>query len=79
MLRQQNLLMYQKAEREINISGLTYISDFISVQEQDLLLSQIDQQSWLTDLKRRVQHYGYKYDYKARTVGNDAYLGPLPD
>src|SRR5690606_22327192 len=42
-------------------------------------LSQIDQQTWLTDLKRRVQHYGYRYDYKARTVGNDAYLGPLPD
>ncbi len=71
--------MDQETEPEINISGLTYIPDFISAHEQDLLLSQIDQQLWLTDLKRRVQHYGYKYDYKARTVGNDAYLGPLPD
>ncbi|PZP54809.1 MAG: alpha-ketoglutarate-dependent dioxygenase AlkB [Micavibrio aeruginosavorus] len=71
--------MDQKEAPEINISGLTYIPDFISAQEQDLLLSQIDQQLWLTDLKRRVQHYGYKYDYKARTVGNDAYLGLLPD
>lgn len=79
MLRQQSLLMDQKTEPEIDISGLTYIPDFISAQEQDLLLSQIDQQSWLTDLKRRVQHYGYKYDYKARAVGNDAYLGALPD
>ncbi len=79
MLRQQSLLMDQKTEPEIDISGLTYIPDFISAQEQDFLLAQIDQQSWLTDLKRRVQHYGYKYDYKARTVGNDAYLGPLPD
>lgn len=79
MFKQQSLLMDQEAEPEINISGLIYIPDFISVQEQDFLLSQIDQQTWLTDLKRRVQHYGYKYDYKARTVGNDAYLGPLPD
>lgn len=78
MLRQQSLLMDQKTEPEINVSGLIYIPDFISVQEQDFLLSQIDQQSWLTDLKRRVQHYGYKYDYKARTVSNDAYLGSLP-
>ncbi|MCK6417541.1 MAG: alpha-ketoglutarate-dependent dioxygenase AlkB [Alphaproteobacteria bacterium] len=70
--------MDQKTEPEINVSGLIYIPDFISVQEQDFLLSQIDQQSWLTDLKRRVQHYGYKYDYKARTVSNDAYLGSLP-
>lgn len=71
--------MDQKAEPEIDISGLTYIPDFISAREQDFLLAQIDQQSWLTDLKRRVQHYGYKYDYKARAVGNDDYLGPLPD
>lgn len=78
MFRQQSLLVDQKTKPEINISGLTYIPDFISAEEQDFLLSQIDQQPWLTDLKRRVQHYGYKYDYKARTVGNDAYLGSLP-
>ena len=78
MFEQQSLLMDQKEEPEINISGLTYIPDFISAQEQYLLLSQIDQQSWLTDLKRRVQHHGYKYDYKARTVDHNAYLGSLP-
>jgi alkylated DNA repair dioxygenase AlkB len=76
---QLNLLNTGNSEPEIYISGLTYIPDFISAQEQDFLLSQIDQQPWLTDLKRRVQHYGYKYDYKARTAGNDAYLGSLPD
>lgn len=75
---QLNLLKIEKTEPEINISGLTYIPDFISAQEQDSLLSQIDQQPWLTSLKRRVQHYGYKYDYKARAVGNDSYLGSLP-
>lgn len=79
MFGQQSFLMDKKAEPEINISGLTYIPDFISAQEQDFLLSQIDHQPWLTDLKRRVQHYGYKYDYKARMVDNNAYLGPLPD
>lgn len=66
-------------QEDMDIPGLAYIPDFISTQEQDFLLAQIDQQAWLTNLKRRVQHYGYKYDYKARTVGNDAHLGPLPD
>ena len=79
MFKQQSLWGDQQVEPEINISGLTYISDFISAQDQDSLSSKIDQQPWLTDLKRRVQHYGYKYDYKARAVGEDAYLGPLPD
>lgn len=76
---QLNLLKLEEGVPGINIPGLTYIPDFISAQEQDFLLSQIDQQPWLTDLKRRVQHYGYKYDYKARSVDHNAYLGSLPD
>jgi alkylated DNA repair dioxygenase AlkB len=33
---------------------------------------------WLADLKRRVQHYGYRYDYKSRKVDPSMYLGALP-
>lgn len=40
---QLNLLKSEEFEPEINISGLTYIPDFISAQEEDFLLSQIDQ------------------------------------
>lgn len=75
-----NSLFGVKEEAAPDIPGLIYISDFIADAEHGFLLSQIDQQPWLTtDLKRRVQHYGYKYDYIARAVNNDAYLGPLPD
>ena len=77
MLQQPHL--FEQRRPEINIPGLTYIPNFIDAADQDRLLSNIDQQPWLADLKRRVQHFGYKYDYKARTVNNDAYLGPLPD
>lgn len=78
-MTQLSLLGQEEDLADLSIQGLTYIPDFISAEEQDFLLAQIDQQPWLTDLKRRVQHYGYKYDYKARSVGNDAHLGPLPD
>lgn len=78
-MTQLNFLIAEEEASEIDISGLNYVPDFITPAENDFLLSQIDQQPWLTDLKRRVQHYGYKYDYKARTFSNDAYLGPLPD
>lgn len=61
-----------------DIGGLHYISNFISEEEHDSLLAAIDAQSWLNDLKRRVQHYGYKYDYKARNIFPDSYLGELP-
>nr|WP_317057829.1 alpha-ketoglutarate-dependent dioxygenase AlkB [Roseovarius sp. W115]MDV2928832.1 alpha-ketoglutarate-dependent dioxygenase AlkB [Roseovarius sp. W115] len=30
-------------------------------------------------MKRRVQHYGYRYDYKARQARREDFLGPLPD
>jgi len=43
------------------------------------LLNAIDNSEWLGDLKRRVQHYGFRYDYKARRLTNESYLGPLPD
>jgi alkylated DNA repair dioxygenase AlkB len=58
--------------------GLRYISEYISKSEEEFLVSAIFSNSWLSDLKRRVQHYGWKYDYKARTVLPSMYLGPLP-
>ncbi|MCD7060679.1 alpha-ketoglutarate-dependent dioxygenase AlkB [Pelagibacterium xiamenense] len=56
-----------------------YLPDYIGKQHEASLLRLIDDQPWLTDLKRRVQHYGFRYDYKSRRVTHDAYLGPLPD
>lgn len=62
-----------------NISGLTYHPNYINSAEHDALLRLIDAQIWMTDLKRRVQHYGYRYDYRARMVTPSMYLGVLPD
>ena len=60
------------------IPGLYYVPDYINEIEHDQLLAQIDEQPWLDDLKRRVQHYGFKYDYKARRVARDMRIGKLP-
>ena len=73
-------MLFEIEEETIpNIPGLTYIPDFITQDEESALINNIDEQPWLNDLKRRVQHYGYKYDYKARAVTDDAYLGTLPE
>jgi alkylated DNA repair dioxygenase AlkB len=61
------------------ISGLSLLADFIMDAEELELLSVIDQQPWLADLQRRVQHYGYRYDYTARQVTANLYLGVLPE
>jgi alkylated DNA repair dioxygenase AlkB len=59
--------------------GAAYMSEFISPAEEHELVALLDAGEWSTELKRRVQHFGYRYDYKARLVTEDAYLGRLPD
>jgi alkylated DNA repair dioxygenase AlkB len=61
------------------IPGLTYIANYLNADTQNQLLNIIDQQEWSTKLKRRVQHYGYRYDYKKGSLASSSYLGLLPD
>jgi alkylated DNA repair dioxygenase AlkB len=63
---------------EINIPGLAYISSYISSAYEEKLIKLIDIQQWNLDLKCRTQHYGYKYDYRARSVDASYYLGEMP-
>ncbi len=61
------------------VPGLRYQADYLSSVEQTEFLDIIERQPWITDLKRRVQHYGYRYNYTHRTVDPEMYLGPLPE
>jgi alkylated DNA repair dioxygenase AlkB len=61
------------------VAGLDHVAAYLNGPDQDELLAVIDGMPWQTDLARRVQHYGYRYDYARRRVQADAYLGPLPD
>ena len=61
------------------ICGLYYLCGFLDDHAQHALIECVDAQPWRTDLDRRVQHYGWRYDYRTRTVTSDMDLGPLPD
>jgi len=61
------------------IKGLRYVKNFISSEREQDLITKIDSLPWQNVLKRRVQHYGYRYDYKLRKTTENLYLGPLPD
>ena len=61
-----------------SVPGLTCHHEFVTAADEEALLAAIAGEPWLTSLRRRVQHYGYRYDYKARSVDRDMYLGPLP-
>lgn len=61
------------------IKGLSYIPNVLNSEEQTDILHLIDNNTWLNDLKRRVQHYGYKYDYRRRKIDHQLKLGELPN
>ena len=62
-----------------DVPGLHYFRDFLDHDSQVRACVQIDAARWRDDLMRRVQHYGWRYDYKARTIDKDMRIGPLPD
>eukprot|EP00759_Apiculatamorpha_spiralis_P029562 PhF_6_TR31728/c0_g1_i1/m.46692/K10770/ALKBH8; alkylated DNA repair protein alkB homolog 8 len=62
------------------VPGLEFYKDVLTSDEEKSLLAAIDDPStatsWSNDLKRRTQHYGYKYNYsgKADKIQSD----PIP-
>ncbi len=62
----------------VQVDGLSYVPDYLDEDRQKQVLAVIDSLPWREDLRRRVQHYGYRYDYARKKVDPDQYLGPLP-
>eukprot|EP00743_Colponemidia_sp_Colp-15_P006292 GILK01006770.1.p1 GENE.GILK01006770.1~~GILK01006770.1.p1 ORF type:complete len:643 (+),score=105.48 GILK01006770.1:34-1962(+) len=62
----------------ISIPGLVLIEDFISKEEEQELLQYIDGSPWDTLISRRVQHYGYEFNYKTRNIDPSKPLPSLP-
>lgn len=61
------------------IPGLVYIGEFLDAAECDTLLATIDQQPWDCSLKRRVQQYGYRYNYSTSRLDAADRIGSLPE
>jgi alkylated DNA repair dioxygenase AlkB len=59
--------------------GATYLDAFMSVEGAAALQAFVDDQPWQSTLRRRVQHYGWRYDYQNRRSGPRDFIGPLPD
>jgi alkylated DNA repair dioxygenase AlkB len=58
------------------IPGLRYEDNFLTEEEEKYLLDACNTSEWSNELKRRTQHYGYKYTYKTSQLNQK--LGELP-
>ena len=63
------------------VPGLHFIAGFLTPEQQAYCVRRVDAavDQWRYDLSRRVQHYGWRYDYKARAITPDMHIGALPD
>ncbi|XP_074581179.1 alkylated DNA repair protein ALKBH8 homolog isoform X1 [Curcuma longa] len=63
---------------DLDIPGIYLVHDFITLEEEQELLAEVDSRKWINLAKRRVQHYGYEFLYKTRNVDSKQFLGELP-
>lgn len=63
------------------VPGLKFVEGFLTPDQQAYCVQRVDAATdqWRNDLSRRVQHYGWRYDYKARAITPDMHIGALPD
>jgi alkylated DNA repair dioxygenase AlkB len=59
-----------------SVPGLRYLPGWLGDEAE--LLARIDVAPWSSELRRRVQHYGHRYDYGRRSVAGRAPAPPLP-
>jgi hypothetical protein len=45
-------------EKLPQVQGLSYVDGCMTAEQERFLISKIDEQPWLNDFKRRVQHMG---------------------
>ena len=58
--------------------GAVLVADIVTEAEEMRILKRISQAPWLTDLSRRVQHYGFRYNYRGPANGRHDPAPPFP-
>ena len=77
----QDVIGKEGLQEVATVPGLKYMEGFLTPEQQDYCVRRVDaaEAEWRNDLSRRVQHYGWRYDYKARAITPDMHIGALPD
>jgi alkylated DNA repair protein alkB family protein 8 len=52
-----------RTSEALGVPGLQLLPEFISEQEEQMLLEVTAKGAWHSLARRRVQHYGYEFDY----------------
>ncbi|KAL1917075.1 uncharacterized protein VTP21DRAFT_5273 [Calcarisporiella thermophila] len=72
-------------ENHLQVPGLTLYQDFLSPEEEALLLDELEKNEWRSVQERMVQQYGHAYDYTHFAISTTSpppipsYIIPLMD
>jgi alkylated DNA repair dioxygenase AlkB len=58
--------------------GLIYVANWLSNEEHEKVLAEIDSLEFDVTLSRRVQHYGARYDYGSASLSAPGTAPPIP-
>ncbi|MBD8657770.1 alpha-ketoglutarate-dependent dioxygenase AlkB [Oxalobacteraceae sp. CFBP 13730] len=61
-----------------DINGLAALNNFLSYSEEEMLVASVDREKWSELLSRRVQHYGWQYDYRTSKIKPASKAAPFP-
>jgi alkylated DNA repair dioxygenase AlkB len=59
-------------------SGLHVLDDWLSVHDEERIMNEIDSLAWDTTIRRRVQHYGFRFKYSQLMADSDAPVSDFP-
>ena len=61
-------------------AGLVYLPSLLSPEQERLAVENVDASvdQWRHDLSGRTQHYGWRYDYRAKAITPDLWPRPTP-
>ncbi len=62
---------------DLGVPGIELYPEFITPEEEQAYLAAVSEGTWIEMVKRRVQHYGWDFDYVVRPR-SDANLPPVP-
>eukprot|EP01117_Protostelium_nocturnum_P014467 TRINITY_DN5504_c2_g1_i1.p1 TRINITY_DN5504_c2_g1~~TRINITY_DN5504_c2_g1_i1.p1 ORF type:complete len:658 (-),score=227.09 TRINITY_DN5504_c2_g1_i1:30-2003(-) len=62
-------------------SGLFLVNEFLTLEEEKKLVQELESLPWSTKIGRRVQHYGFEFNYKTKHVDGpeDSKIPAIPD
>lgn len=70
---------FPDASFDYDLNGFHVIDNFITEQEEKEMMESIDSKDWSKLMMRRVQHYGFEFNYRSRDVNPKQKLCDMPD